>query len=225
MAVGPADIKEERLIRSGVALDVIHRGAGNITLYLTAVVYRVLPYRFQLSVVIRFVDHRHGFADSGFGNPRPLHVAAVQGAIAGLDHPDTVLVKALSRGPALLLRPQVPFTRHTGGIAAALEHLRQGEFIRLQGIWRAADNDGPQPGANRVASQHERSPRRGAARLHQELGHLQALGGNGIDARGRHPAHLTATVGADITPADVISEHQYHIRRRRVRDARNACQT
>ena len=48
-------------------------------------------------------------------------------------------------------------------------------------------------------------------RLDEELVELQAFIGDGIDARRRHAADLAAAEGADVTPADVVGQHEHHI--------------
>ena len=86
-----------------------------------------------------------------------------------------VLVEALSGGPTDLARSEVPLAGDGGGVALALEQLTEGHFARLEGVRRAADDDGAETHPLRIAPGHERRARGRACRLDQVLRQSQAL--------------------------------------------------
>ena len=211
VGVGPADEHEEGRLRLGLTLDEVDGCRGDVTLDLVAVVHGVLTDRLEIAVGFGLVDPRHDLLDEGLGHAAAFHALPVQGAVGGLDDPHVVLVEPLTRRPALLLEAEVPFARIGRGVALALEELGERHLGRLQGVWCAADDDGVQTHASRVAPGQQRRPGWRAPRLDEELGQLQAFVGDGVDAGCGHAADLTAAVGADVAPSDIVGQHENHV--------------
>ena len=202
MHLGEADVGEERLVGLGVASDEGGCPGGDLLVHARPGLQVEVGHRADRRPLHTLPDLGHG--NAGLGEQG---VGAVGGLIGGVL--DAVpLVKALvGREPALFVA-DVPLAEGAGGIAGIGEQLAQGVLpadepvVALAGQRHAAV-----PGPDGQPAAQDGRAGRGALGLDVVVLEPHPLAGQGIDAWGGHHA----AVAADVPPADVINQDEYHI--------------
>jgi len=69
-----------------------------------------------------------------------------------------------------------------------------------------------QPVTHRQSPGHDRRPRRRARRLGVARRQQETVAGETVDVRCRRAGHHAAAVAAEVAPADVVHEHEQHVR-------------
>jgi len=103
----------------------------------------------------------------------------------------------------LLVEAQVPLADGVGGVARVAEVLGQEALVQRQAPWLSVQNHvvlGAR--VRRVATRHQRSPRRCAQRRHVVLLEGQTVEGQCVDVRGRNLSRAMET--------DIVPTLQYH---------------
>ena len=157
MGICPAQVEEERCFVGCVGSDVVGAEGSDVFFDAASIVDSVFPHPLQPVFLVPLPDGRGGRDNRVLVEADALHLLAVQRAVRGLDHADAILVESLIRGPALLLRSEVPLAGHRRRIATIAEQFRDRDLVRGQRVGCAADDDAAQARAWRIAPGHQRS--------------------------------------------------------------------
>ena len=120
-------------------------------------------------------------------------------------------VEAVDGRQGKVVIPQVVLAELTGLVADGFEHFgqRRGLFLQAQGAtWHGHRRHA---GANGVLAGQEGGAARRRTRLGVVIGELDPLLGDPVDVGGgvTHGAHA---IGADVLPADVVTEDDHYVR-------------
>ena len=117
-------------------------------------------------------------------------------------------VEAAVLGQPPLAVAQVPLAEAGGGVAGALQQFAQRDLPGDEPLRQAGRHRLHRPGADRMATGHQRRARRHAIALDVEVEAGQSLRRQGVDPRRRRTAQDTAAVAAEFAPPEVVGQDQ-----------------